>query len=351
MNKGSLASVTPTCLAVMFATIAQAGCGAPPDSAGEMRVDATMLVPDSVVRSGPVPEPGKAWELFRAVDLASLDDSLLISDSGNDRVVVLDGVLHFAREMGQEGSGPGEYRAPFGVRWTGRDIVVSDLGNGRLTWLSRGGDARRVLPMSPVPQSFGFLENGTLLLPGRSATHYLERVEGDVREPFAERRDVLAGEGLRSAQHGGLDPWIAVTAGDTVHLFEDATGALLKIAPDGTLRMTRTLPRPFLDSMLVRRAKRVEGFRRQGLRVWSPPLAKSLTVTDDGRLLLLVRNGSTAGLVIDPRTYIATRIVAPRSAQWALLLNASRAILRGRLLTAIVADSVIEFRLSPRPGG
>ena len=99
------------------------------------------------------------------------------------------------------------------------------------------------------------------------------------------------------------------------------------------------------------RRKAIEGFARQGLRVWQWPLAKGFNVTDDGRLLLLMRNGSTAGFVIDVHTYEATRIVvSPQNAAAQPLLRASRGILRGRVLTVLVADSVIVYRMSARPG-
>jgi hypothetical protein len=328
-----------------------AACSAPVVEDGEMSVAATTFVPDVVIRSGPVQEPGKAWEMFRPVDIAAIGDSLLITDSGNDRVVLLDGALRFVRGMGREGSGPGEYRGSFGVRWTGRDVIVSDLGNGRVSWLSAEGDSHGVLQVTPVPQSFDVLADGTLLMPSRGGTHYLERYDGDSVRVFADRPDSLTGEELKSARAGGQEVRVAVTAGDTVHVFDDATGELIKISPDGRRRMVRSLPRAFLDSMVAYRKKGIEGFARQGLHVWQWPLAKGLTVTDDGRLLLLIRNGSTAGLVIDPHTYDATRIVVPPRNLAALpLLSASRAILRGRVLTVLVADSVIDYRLSEVPG-
>ena len=340
----------PGVLAVLVLATMTA-CDDPVDTGGEVVVAATTLVPDSVIGSGPVQERGKAWEMFRPVDIAALGDSLLITDSGNDRVVLLDGALRFVRATGREGSGPGEYRASYTVRWTGRDIVVSDLGNGRLTWLGPGSEVHGTLAISPVPQSFDVLAGGTLLLPSRSGTHYLDRFDGASRQPFAERPDSLMGDELKRARVGGRDVWVAVTAGDTVHIFDDTTGELMKISPDGRRRMARLLPQAFLDSMTTYRKKAIEGFTRQGLRVWQWPLAKGFNATDDGRLLLLIRNGSTAGFVIDAHTYEATRIVVPpRNPGAQPLLNAKRAILRGRRLTVLVADSVIDYRLSEGSG-
>lgn len=61
------------------------------------------------------------------------DGRVLVSDRGEERVVVADFTSGRAIPLGRKGSGPGEYRLPSRIiAWTGDSLLLNDAGNTRL---------------------------------------------------------------------------------------------------------------------------------------------------------------------------------------------------------------------------
>ena len=70
----------------------------------------------------------------RIIGLYELRDGrVLVSDRGEEAVVVADFATGRTMPVGAKGSGPAEYRLPSGIRsWMGDSVVLSDQGNARL---------------------------------------------------------------------------------------------------------------------------------------------------------------------------------------------------------------------------
>ena len=61
------------------------------------------------------------------------DGRVLVSDRGEELVVVADFSTGRATPIGRKGSGPGEYRLPSRIiAWTGDSLLLNDGGNTRL---------------------------------------------------------------------------------------------------------------------------------------------------------------------------------------------------------------------------
>ena len=74
---------------------------------------------------------------------------LMVADPIERKLLVFDATLRSPRQLGREGSGPGEYRQPDGVwAFRGDSTLVLDLGNARLSVVSLDGTYGRSLPLS-----------------------------------------------------------------------------------------------------------------------------------------------------------------------------------------------------------
>jgi hypothetical protein len=312
----------------------------------EMDIDPVGLTPIEREAIGPIDEPGHPIDLYHAVDIASAGDSILVAESGNARIVILDSTLHLVRALGHRGAGPDEFSSPVAVHTDGGGFVVAEMGNNRFTWMTHDGGQTRTALANGAPMSFGVLSNGDLIVPGRSATVELGRIAADATVSFALRPDTLEGDAATRALVGTTDPQIAVTAGDTIHTFDQASGEMRKWDPAGRLVMRRALPAAMLDSIRERNRRTRAAFAKQGLHSLGSPIAKSLKATDDGRLVLLVTSNGTAGFIIDVRTYLARPIVVSENdSVGAALLRSTTALLRASRLIALQGDSIIVFRL------
>jgi hypothetical protein len=141
-------------------------------------------------------------------------------------------------------------------------------------------------------------------------------------------------------------PLVAVTAGDTIHVFDEVDFHLYKYDPAGRLLLRRGIPVGIRDTVRAGVEKRVGALTRTGYRVVAAGFAKTLKPAQDGRLLLLLVAGTTAGLIIDPHTYEARRIVIPqRTTEWTPFTNAVSAVLLGNRLIALSADSLFVYEL------
>ena len=90
---------------------------------------------------------------YRAAAIAPSPGSrLIVFDPAGSRLHLLDSTGALIRTIGREGSGPGEFRSPFGVAVAhdGR-IVVNDLRNGRFVLFSATGDFDRVISIRRGP--------------------------------------------------------------------------------------------------------------------------------------------------------------------------------------------------------
>jgi hypothetical protein len=300
------------------------------------------LVAGPVVAMGPAAVNGDIG-LYRAIDMALIGDSIAIADNGNERVVLLDGDMIMLWGTGREGAGPGEFDGLLAVRPSPGGLLAVDIGNGRFTELDRSGAVVRTIQAPYSADSFGVRADGGIVLPARLESHYALMLTDSGPTPIAAR-DSMAGADLFGNR--ARPPAIAVTQGDTIHVFDENAMRLFKYDPTGTRVMQRALPRAFTDSARNDSERRIDALERTGYRVVGITKTKGLTVTPDGRLLLQLTTGMTVGWIIDPHSYAAQRITIPRDIRdWTPLKNARGGMVAGNRMTVLHEDSIYTYDL------
>jgi hypothetical protein len=338
-------------LALALAALSLAGCDRKAENHGALvalRIVQPSLVLAETLHVRAQWTLPEACGMYRAPDLALVPDGLLVGDSGNDRLVLFDRALRPQRTIGRSGGGPGEFRQPFRIRAKGEYIVASELGNPRFSFLRIDGRFSHVVPRDPIEGQFDLATDGTVYMASVLGGHYLLRVgrSGDTASLAAIPDRTRA---LRRL--GGIKPhWrsdlVALTAGDTLHVFDNEIGVLLKYDRSGRLRHAAKLPEELLKRLIERSEAQLRSIAGAGYRVLTSSLARQLSTTSDGALLLNLSMGDIRGLLIDPHTY-AARFIRVRgdggSGEW---LPSPRAIaVSDSTLYALDGDGLVSFRL------
>ena len=329
----------------MTAVVAMAiACGGRPGEPLEEMVEGVALVASRIIAQGPV-GGGPETELYRSQDIELIDDAIAVVDNGNDRIVLLDASLSPIWTTGRTGRGPGEFEGPVAVRETANGLIVVDIGNSRFTELDHSGALVRTFGSPHSAMTFGVRSDGAIVIPARLESHFAYVVGGESGAvPFAVRDTTFGGTDMFGQKD--RPPHVAVTAGDTVHIFDETTLQLHKFDPSGERRLRLALPEAHRDSLNARSKATIESLARSGYRLVGITTG-TLKATRDGRLLLLSRVNLTAGFVIDPHTYQAQRIVMPRDdTEWAPLKGTRSAVLAGSRLIVLHRDSVFVYELT-----
>jgi len=146
-----------------------------------------------------LPDPDGGWFGPRAVAVAP-NGAIAVTDTGNKRVVLYepgDGTDFSVRIVGGGGDAPGQFSEPVGLAWLDDDrLLVCDTGNHRLQILDRSGTALRVIEIEDAWADFysrpqaAVLDGGRILVSDTpSASVWL--IDGD-----EVRRLELGGDGL-----------------------------------------------------------------------------------------------------------------------------------------------------------
>ena len=285
-----------------------------------------------------------AWTLARADtdlpphlprDIAADSTGIVVADDAALGLVFLTPGL--TRAIGAQGGAPGEMRGPESVVIVGDTIAVAEATNGRISLFSRTGGFLRVSRVPNGAAQFALAPDGTLFVNAQRASHYLLAVStnGDA-SPFGERVLDLYGRGDMSGERPrgvGLE-LVARTYDGAVHVFDNQLGMLIRLDRMGRRTMMRRLPEHVEEILLANRARTIDGLVRSGVSVVAVPLAKRLSVADDGRLFLLLRGPELCGLLIDPSSYAAELVVLPA------IDSTARAVLRSAVAAAILRDTL-----------
>jgi hypothetical protein len=285
-----------------------------------------------------------SFALHRAGALALRQDLLYVVDTGNDRIVVLDSMLHPIRSIGRSGSGPGELERPMAATFAGDTLIVADANNQRFDFFTGDGAYVRSLPAPILAGSLATDNAGRIHTSVRDSTYYGARWESDGRPFF-----------LAARPHGGRTvnsptvsfrepPLLALTSDDALHVFDNSTGTLMRFSAQGTIVLQRSLPSALLRRLEDRRRKLVKSFRRQGLSVRSFPLAKSLGATGDGMLLLLLADSAAPALLIDPESYAYRIVLGSADSTGRMVRSATAAAFEPPNLYVLAQDGVFTYR-------
>lgn len=94
-----------------------------------------------------LPPPPGGWYGPRGVTVRG-DGAVIVSDTGNKRLVLYDPGLSKVTIVGTAGSGPGQLNEPVGVAWVSdRTVAVCDTGNHRVQLFSVDGKVLRTVPL------------------------------------------------------------------------------------------------------------------------------------------------------------------------------------------------------------
>ncbi|MGH7502757.1 MAG: hypothetical protein ACREL7_13500 [Longimicrobiales bacterium] len=291
--------------------------------------------------------------LYRPTDVVLSGDTIVVVDNGNDRLVLLDLELNVLGSIGRTGAGPGEFAAPVSVRVTPSEIIVAEIDNGRFSVFDRTGAFVRTIGDMALATEFALDSRGAMYRPAPSMTHHAYRVTEEGETLFAPRRDTVEeGPEWDAIMMGARESRVAVTAGDTMHVFNDTDGTLSKYAPDGTRLVTRELPGNLLDSLKAGRAALVNSLSRLGVNEYAATLIHSFATTERNEIIIALNAGNTVGLVVDPVTYRARRLTVPEmNANWAPLKTARAMALRDDRLYIVSESQLYLYEVDRSEGG
>lgn len=326
----------------LFLAAAQAGCGTGSAAPSDVLADAGTLRIEKRIARGPIATTGVPVDLFYPTDLLVLGDSIYIVDNGNDRVVVLDTHLRYLGTIGREGAGPGEFRAPTAIRPSPAGVIVVDMGNSRFTEFDRSGDVIRTFEAPSGLLQFGVSGTGALYVQSKTRKYHYVRIDGDEVRELGVWPHAPEGEGAPLLPETQT---VEVTAGDTVHVFDEKDALLYKYSPEGRLIMRRRLPPSLHDSIVADTEKLISGLRRAGYRVVDSWFSGDFARTSADELLLIVASGETVGLVIDPRTYAARRLLAPVERGSPRPFKSSAVALVDSVLYMLRDESIFAYRV------
>lgn len=327
------------------------GCSAASDRSDDrvIRVLDPPIVVGELFASRPAEEDAGHYTLYRPTDLRVHGDTVVLLDTGNDRVITFDPELRPIAEFGRSGAGPGEFQVPFYAQVWNDQYVIGELSTQRISFFTLEGEFIRSVRLPGSLGSFALGDDGTIYLASPEPNHYLLTIspDGAIR-PFARRPDGIYTpedmDDLGRPRSAGRE-LVAVTDG-AIHVVENHLGLLLQYDTLGELRHWRELPREIIESLRNQRDEIVGGLAKQGIRVVSAALLKGLTVNPDGSLFLLFGADDVAGAVLDPVDYTARLIRMPQYPIYErLVLRASAAVIQGDTLYAIADHGLHAFRL------
>jgi hypothetical protein len=158
--------------------------------------------------------------------LAYPDGAFVVADAGIPRVFLFSATGELLAEMGQGGSGPGEFREPRLVAVWGDSLAVYDPPQRRLTVFARSGAFARsvTIPSDHPAQVVGLLADKSVLLKettfdGKADAAGLTAAHARLLRISEGRRDTLAviGDGLWSSRGYRFYAWLgAVTLADSI---------------------------------------------------------------------------------------------------------------------------------------
>ena len=284
-------------------------------------------------------------------DIAALPSGFAVVDHGNDRIVMLSPELRPIRTIARSGSGPGELQLPMYVEPHADGIAVGDLTNRRITTFDSLGRYRSSHRLAVAVRHFTHSAGGHTFMAARMRGHYLLRVAPNEEStplapralefyPRRERR-------LTTLPFGAGSELVARTTDGGIHVFDNRVGVLLRFDSAGHRTMARALPPDIAAQLAANRDRRVRALRRANHDVVTAPLAKDLTLTDSGQLLLLFSTPRLFGLLIDPSTYDARALELPVPDETHPLWRATAGVLVGDRMTVISRADVLTYTLLP----
>jgi len=296
-----------------------------------------------------------SFPLTTPIRIRLLGDTLVVADIGDDRIALFDRDLELLHVFGRSGAGPGELQGAFELVCADGLIAVGDMTNQRISFFTPDGQLVREIRLDEALRSFVVGPDGSVYhvsISGRDALFTVIAPDG-TRRPWGTRPP-----GLRPGTDDGRrvieqDEVLALRTPDgAVHVLDNREGVLIRFDSAGAVQHTVQLPRWLLEPIRKRHEALARSLARQGLHVYPGTIAKDLSLTSDGRLLLAVASGDVVAVVVDPATYSPREIRVPAGeGPWDAARRAVSLALHGDTLYAVTTDGLYAFVLEPAQAG
>ena len=330
----------------LFAAILAAACSDRDPSALEsLRVD-RPLETVALVREAQGSARG-GDDLYVPSRPTLVNGDVWVLDEGNDHLVRFDSTLSTARTFGRSGQGPGEIEFAQDLALDGDRLIVAETGNGRLSIFDTTGTFREALPMARPPKHIAVTREA-LIATTTLAEDYAYRVDpqGGIERFAAVPRSVQRLARSDTATYLRAGPFIAPAPGGGLYVVDPSVLALSTFDREGRLTSTRLLPEPFRGGLLEQRVRRAKTWGARAAAFIDTPATKRISVSDDGRLLVLFPLPDHWGLLIDPGTGSARPLPLPSDRRMHdILWAATDASLVGDRLLVTSGSQLYEFRM------
>lgn len=323
-------------------------CGGGGESVPVIRTTAPALLAHEIEVTEPFSSEadGLGFALAAAIEVRA--GRLVVLEGGNDRLVVFDDRLpsRASRTIGRQGAGPGELRGAVGFAAWRNEYAVVEVSNARVSVFDTSGAFLRSFGVPNGFSNIGYGPDGTIYVNSYDRENYLlaARRDGTLR-PFGPRPLDLYPADIAGSPVSRIGGYIrfAVTGDGVVHAYDGILAALVAFDSTGRRLDVRRIPRRIAEGLRRQAALLAKDFGGDGRG--APASITELSLTDDGRLLLLFSNLGAIGLLIDPRTQHA------REVRWAPgvdpKLAGYRGVVRGDVLYRLTLHDLRLFRLVP----
>jgi len=270
---------------------------------------------------------------------------LVVLETGNERLVVFDDQYRPLRYIGRAGAGPGELRGAVGLAAWRNEYAVVEVNNARVSVFDTSGAFIRSFPVPNGFSNIAYGPDGTIYVNSYDRENYLFAAERDgALRPFARRPlQFYPPDLLASPQTISGYVHFTVTADGSVYVYDQVLAAMVAFDTAGQSTGVRRLPRRLEEGLRERAALVAKDFGGDGRG--APASLSDLTLTDDGRLLLLFQNFGAIGLLIDPRSEEVREI------RWGPDVDPALAgfggVVRGDVFYRLTMDNLRLFRLTP----
>ncbi|HEX9728484.1 MAG TPA: hypothetical protein VGA37_08275 [Gemmatimonadales bacterium] len=319
------------------------------DSGPLIRIDGAPVAAGPNVADGAISPENDGIGFAGAADLGFFDDELVVLENRAERIVFFDEQFRATRWIGHEGAGPGELRGPFRMQVFGQRLAVGEINNKRISVFGRDGTFERSYPVPDGRVAFAFAGDEGFYVVSGMPDYYLQVVnDSGAAHPFGGRPvDQYPPDELTRPRLRGLGrELVAMTPDGSVHVFDQLLGAFVRFGPDGIRQQIAKLPRALLEPLRETYRLVLRDFGRPDDDEVS--VANALSVTDDGRLLLLFSPvKDRIGLLVDPADYSGREVlIPPDRGDRGRQRGAGAAALHGGRLYLLRLDEVTVHELS-----
>lgn len=284
-------------------------------------------------------------DLFVPTRPTVVNGNVWVLDAANDHLVRFDSTLAHAVRVGREGEGPGELEFAQDFVVSGGRLIVAESGNSRFSVFDTTGAFLHTLPAAEAPR-FVAVVGPHLLATGGGIAPYVARVDSSGRTsahaaiPESLRR--LAASDPR--RYLAAEPYIAADPRGELTVLDQSVLALARFDLEGQLLDVRLLPEPFRTQLLERRLEQRAAWGARAAAFVDSPATKSISVGDDGRILIPFSLDDHWGLLVDPVAGTARPLPMPADTRLRdLLWAAADTRLVGNRLYIVSGSQLYQF--------